>query len=267
MASCGMQSSCGRKQVVQKSCGQNTCDLKKQQYASILPDFSDYKQYKPTQNCYLDGRYFNKVFCKYPGLISEPLCIYLGSGGFDATMPHTKINTNYDGLLRIIIETDEAKHATVAILDHAKKNAYWFEPFSSSFDILIQSIIEKYIGYQVIRVPQQAPNVTNPNCDASGFCTAYIIKYAYDYLNDQPVDFSMIKSFASRVEQEYVLVGGEPDITFGWLDNPRTRNALIGGLGGLAVGSLLGGGFGGALLGAGIGGLGGYALSGPGGLF
>ena len=234
---------------------------------SCIPDLSDYKQYKPTQNCYLDGRYFNKVFCKYPGLIKEPLCIYLGANGFDATMPHSKIDTNYDGLLRVVIETDNAKHSTLAILDHAKKNAYWFEPFSSPFDIVIQSIIEKYIGYQVIRVPHQAPNVTNKNCDASGFCTAYVIKYAYDYLNDQPTDLTMIKSFASRVEQEYVLVGGEPDVTFGWLDDPRNRNLLIGaGLGALG-GGLLFGGTGGLLGGAALGGLGGFALSGPGGPF
>ena len=231
-------------------------------------DLYDYKQYHPTPSCYLDGRYFNEVFCKYPGLIKEPLCIYLGRAGFDATMPPTKINKSHKGLLRVIIKTDHARHSTLAILDHSNKRAYWFEPFSSSFDLIIQSIIEKYIGYHVIRVPHQASNLTNPNCGGeSGFCNAYVIKYAYDYLNDQPIDLTMIKSFASRIEEEYLLVRGEPDITFGWLDNPTNRNALIGGLAGAGIGGLAFGGLGGALLGGGVGALGGYALTGPDRLF
>lgn len=251
MATCGMKSSCGKKQLSQG------------QYVELngyFTDLYDYKQCHPTQSCYLDGRYFNKVFCKYPGLIKEPLCIYLGSGGFDATMPHIKINTNYQGLLRVVIETDVAKHSTLVILDHAKRNAYWFEPFSSPFDIMIQSIIEKYVGYQVIRVPHRAANVTSQGCDISGFCNAYVIKYAYDYLNKRTIDLTMIKSFASRIEEEYVLAEGEPDITYGWLDDPRNKALLIGAGLGAGTGLLLGGGAAGLLGGAALGGIGGYTL-------
>ena len=36
-------------------------------------DLDDYVNYPVTRSCYLDGRYFNKVFANYPGLVKEPL--------------------------------------------------------------------------------------------------------------------------------------------------------------------------------------------------
>ena len=38
-------------------------------------NLDNYLNLKDTSSCYLDGRYFNKVFERYPGLISEPLNI------------------------------------------------------------------------------------------------------------------------------------------------------------------------------------------------
>jgi len=40
-------------------------------------NLDNYKLYPNTESCYLDGRYFNKVFARYPGLIREPLNIII----------------------------------------------------------------------------------------------------------------------------------------------------------------------------------------------
>ena len=247
---------------------------------STLPNFCDYKQYKPTESCYLDGRYFNKVFANYPGLIREPLVIKIGNNGINAFMKPTHFDTNYDGVLRVTVEVEGsqvssgcgkktlpcARHDMLVLLNCATMTGYLFTSYPSHLDNLIVNVIAKYLGYKIYKVPQKAPLVKNKNCDLSGFCTAYAIKYAYDYLNDQPFDLTRIRSFASRVEGEYPVLRGEADKSYGWLDNPQNRNAVIGGLGGAALGGLVGGPTG-LLLGAGIGGLGGYALSGPGGPF
>lgn len=232
----------------------------------ILPNLDNYTSYSPTKNCYLDGRYFNKVFENYPGLVKNPLVIRLDQNGYSAHMHACHVPTDCNSLIRVVIETPETCHSSLLILDHETGIGYWFEAFTSPYDEFIHAILGKYTGYKIYHLDDRAPNVRTPKCDASGFCTAYTIKYAYDYLNDQPSDLKNIRSFAARVEDEYPALRGDPDIAYGWLDNPRTRNAIIGALGGGLGGSLLGGGTG-ALIGAGLGGLGGYALSGPGGLF
>lgn len=234
-------------------------------YRSFLPDLTGYKKYPETKNCYLDGKYFNTIFQDYPGLIEEPLVLSFQDKGFEMGMRQCNVNTECEGLLRTVIETPSARHSTLCILDYQNNMAYWFNPFISEYDDMFQRLISKYLDTQVIRVPEVAPNVKSYGCDMSGFCNAYVTKYAYDYLSGHKPDLSRIKSFAGMLETEFPLqiAEGEEDITFGLFDDPRTRGALIGGLGGAAIGGLLGGGTG-ALVGAGVGGLGGYALSGNG---
>ena len=249
------------------SCGCNSTKANGRTTSSNgLLNLGDYKKLQPTKSCYLDGRYFNKVFANYPGLISEPLVINLKKDGYSAEMPAIEFNTDQSSLLRVIIEAPGARHSTLLILNHRTGQGYWFQPFPSVFDEAIRKILAKYIGYQIIKTPHQAPDVKSDHCPMSGFCNAYIIKYAYDYINDLPSDMDDIKSFASRVESEYPKLIGKPDIAYGFLDNPQTRNSLIGGLGGAAIGGLVGGGSG-LLIGGLVGGIGGYALSGNNGIF
>jgi hypothetical protein len=233
--------------------------------SALVSDLSHYKDFAPTKSCYLDGRYFNQVFASYPGLIREALTIKIIGETYTAKMPKCAVNHNYDGLLRVVIEAEGVRHATLVILDHQTQTGYWFEPFSSSLDGDLAKIIAQYIGYQIVQVPHHAPKVKNANCDRSGFCTAYCIKYAHDYLHDKPFDLTKIKSFSSCVENKYVCGKGKVDKCYGLFDGNRGVGTLIGaGAGALIGGPLLGGGVGGALGGAALGGLGGYALSSPG---
>lgn len=40
-----------------------------------LPDLDDYMEYPETDNCYLDGRYFDLVFQNFSGYINSPMYI------------------------------------------------------------------------------------------------------------------------------------------------------------------------------------------------
>ena len=103
---------------------------------------------------------------------------------------------------------------------------------------------------------------TNPDCPISGFCVAYAIKYGYDTILGRNVDLSDIRKFAHRIEEVIgPLDSNNPDIEYGLFDG-RAGGALLGGLGGAAIGTIVTGGSpAGALTGALIGGTAGYLLS------
>lgn len=232
-------------------------------------NLDDYKQYPPTNSCYLDGRYFNMVFDTYPGLIREPLYIHIDERNNDiitgAVMKNVIPNVNYLGLLRVVIVTPTSKHSNLLIIDYRSGIAYWFDPVYHRLDRTVKQVATEYLSlYMNVRLVDasvEMPDIRNPNCNRSGFCLAYVIKCAYDTLLNRNFDGSDIDRFASIIEDLYgPLDPNFADIEYGWLDAPANRNLLIGGLGGATIGALLGGGTG-ALIGGGLGALGGYALT------
>ena len=60
----------------------------------IFPNLYDYKRYPNTQNCYLDGRYFNLVFENFPGLNDDPLYI-----STKTSQNEQKIKVNIESIL------------------------------------------------------------------------------------------------------------------------------------------------------------------------
>ena len=58
-------------------------------------DMYDYKKYPAIKNCYLDGRYFNKVLGNYPGLITNPLKIFLSDTAQNKNYVHWFITSYY----------------------------------------------------------------------------------------------------------------------------------------------------------------------------
>jgi hypothetical protein len=242
---------------------------------SYTDNLDQYKSYPPTTSCYLDGRYFNKVFARYPGLITSPLNVYVvrdrmsGDLSYRTHMNEAHINNAYPGLLRVIINTPEGRHSSLLIIDYRNAKIFRFDPYgrNSPYFDQVNAVIEKYLdtflNFQLYIIDDMVPQVYNPRCDVSGYCLAFVIKYAYDYLNRRPFDGSEIMRFSNLVEQMYgpLPVEGK-DVEYGLFgnDNPNQgRNMVIGSVGGLALGGLLAG-PGGALLGLGTGALIGSAL-------
>lgn len=239
----------------------------------------NYKHYHPTKSCYLDGRYFNKVFANYPGLISKPLHITIVPNAdnnieYTNQMKQVKINDQYPGLMRVIINAPGSRHSNLLILDYANRKVYRYDPHgtSSPYYNEINQIIKKYLNmyfdFEIIDVNQPVADPGNPICTAqgimNGFCVAYVIKFAYDWLLQRHYDPSDILRFSKAVETLYgPLSDNKSDMEYGLFGNNgggqlNTKGALIGGLGGAAVGGLLMGSGTGML----IGGLGGGLLGG-----
>ena len=241
-------------------------------------NLQNYKYYPSTKSCYLDGRYFNKVFEKYPGLISKPLNISVvvnpdNKIEYTNNMKQAIINDQYPGLLRVIINAKGSRHSNLLILDYSNKKIYRYDPngTSSPYYYHINQIIKKYLGmyfyFDIVDINEPVSDPGNQICREqgikNGFCVAYVIKFAHDWLNQKKYDSSDILQFAGAVEYLYGPLPKEKvDIEYGLFgssgDNFNTKNALIGaGLGGIAGGLLTG-----SATGALVGGIGGGFLGG-----
>jgi len=230
-----------------------------------------YKNYPTTKSCYLDGKYFNRVFARYPGLIQEPLNItivkrrsyknletYLEletyeSFEYSGHMNYTSIDQNLPGLLRVIINTPSGRHSNLLIINYESGTVYRYEPDTTNnlYHDSINKLILEYLGSylnvdKIYDIPSPVVNNYNPKCTSnqikSGFCVAYVIKYAYDYLNGREYDPSDILKFSSAVETIYGPLVGAPDVEYGLIDgdqNLNKNNAMVGGLGGAAIGGLM----------------------------
>jgi len=255
---------------------------------ALIPNLDNYRSGEPTDSCYLDGRYFNKVFEQYPGLVKNPLNVYVEaidepnvkSLKIEADMTRTQLDPNYYGLVRVIIESEIARgnqiiderHCGLLLIDHTAGKIYWLDPANYPYKAKIHLYLANYLGnflddYVVVPVDIDIERLAeNPNCAISGYCTAYAIKYAYDVILGRVPQFDNILSFAGEIEDMYgPLDQTNPDIAYGLFGGPngglsRGQGALLGGLGGAAVGSLAGGGVGGTLLGGALGAGAGYAL-------
>lgn len=238
-------------------------------------NLQNYKYYPPTKSCYLDGRYFNKVFEKYPGLISKPLNISVvvnpdNKIEYTNHMKQGIINDQYPGLLRVIINAKGSRHSNLLILDYSHKKIYRYDPngTSSPYYHHINQIIKNYLGmyfdFDIIDINEPVSDPGNQICREqgikNGFCVAYVIKFAHDWLNQKKYDPSDILQFAGTVEYLYGPLSKEKvDIEYGLFgssDNgPNKQGALVGaGVGALAGGLLIGGGAGvmGGLLAGGL---------------
>ncbi len=246
---------------------------------SYTDNLDNYKLYPDTASCYLDGRYFNKAFNKYLGLIQEPLHIFItrdkktGELRYEEYMRETAINNKYPGLLRVIINTPEGRHSSLVIIDYAGAKIFRFDPYGrlspyfNQVNTIIERYMDRYIDFDMYVIDNppygQKYDEKNPTCEVAGtpggFCVAYVIKYAYDYLNHRDYDPSEILKFVSAVERTYGVLPEEgKDVEYGLFGNPNPnqgRNVGIGILGGSLLGGVLTGSPAGILVGAGIGGL------------
>jgi len=219
-----------------------------------------------SKNCYLDSRYFYKCLLRYPGTVANPLNIVIGKRRHNIFMKDTKINTDFPNLLRLTIKTPDTRHSNLLIVDYKDGKVYRFEPLGKTAPYYdkINDMLEDYLGMffdfdlEIIDIEEGVYDEKNPKCRKSGFCVAYVILYCYAFLNGKEYNPRNIRRFARKIEKTYGTLPmdfSEPEYGFG--DPNQGRNMLIGGLGGLALGGVVGGG-----QGALIGGLGGAAIGG-----
>ncbi len=201
-------------------------------------NLDDYVSEYEANVCYLDGRYFNLLLKNYPGLIQEPLYITIynrDTEKVNVKFQPQEINKNFYGLLRLIIDTPEEKHCNLLIFDYSTSKIYRFDPFRSKYYEKVNTIIEKaFPDYKVENIAAPVENIENPDCNVSGFCTAYALLYAYAFLNGKEFNPDNIRRFITKVENLYgPLPKGGEEIEYG----PRRRGRRRGFIAGTAIAS------------------------------
>jgi hypothetical protein len=235
-------------------------------------DLEGYESLPESKSCYLDGRYFNKVFADYPGLLENPMHLDITvnrltqrgrteeKASFSVRLMESDIDESMPGLLRLVIHTHHrgrsSKHSNLLILDYQNGIIYRFEPLGENAPYFneINNIVHTYLNqflnfdFEVVdfKVDEELDE-QNPDCtargDKSGYCIAYIIKFAYDYLNGFEFEPANIRRFVTKIERTYgKLKEGNPDIEYGPDDGPsRGQKQAIGAGAGLLGGALLAG--------------------------
>ena len=238
----------------------------------------NYRTYEPSERCYLDGRYFNRVLEEYPGLnktpivfrISEKEAVQTETEGWQqefkikelSSTIHVNLNDQYPDLVRIIIEIARngkvlSRHSNLLVVDPRNKTAYRFESLAShKYFFEVNDALELFVNtalpdYKFMPMELHPQKLEEGKCAGKGYCIGYTIKLATMFVTGQPLEFSEdptdIYRFAAAVEAMFPLEEGEPDLEYGpgnWL--PTLAGAGIGGL--LTGGGLLGT-IGGGLLG------------------
>ncbi len=236
-----------------------------------LVDLDDYLNYPRTNKCYLDGRYFNLVFEDYEGLIKDPLYVIITDDNIEVlfnTFDQKIFNMPRFLLMRVVIISENTKHANLLIFDKDNNVCYRFDPHRNmhGFELhrLIDESIQDYLNisfnFKLYNINVDFDPEFNEDCDISGYCVAYIIKYAYDFLLDRSFDPYDIRRFANKIESEYedlLDINEEPDVEYGIFDDPRIRNAAIAG----GISALAGGLLGGSLASAAVSGLAGGGIT------
>jgi hypothetical protein len=225
------------------------------------------------RHCYFDRRYFEIVLRDhgFTNLLSAPIYLTLTKTGYSFDSNGVLSNLDRITFGCLVIRSEQINHTTLVIIDPKMKCCSWWNPCFSSSPIMleitrraIEPIQLFFRDYEFYWIKELVEDVVMENCpDGSGFCNAYVLKYALDLHLDRDWNFSNIVQFAHDVEKHYkhLLPKSNPEVEFGGPGGPG--GLLVGGLGGALVGGALAG-PGGALVGGLTGATVGGALGGAG---
>ena len=193
----------------------------------------EYSREQDSKSCYLDGRYFNMVLADYPGLIKEPMYIVIKQiKSYNTKSLREKVyvnikpvqpDTKHPGILRLIIDTPKGRHCNLLILDYESGTLFRFEPlgntetyFSKVNDLLEDVFPDFELDNIHVDFEDTVLDEKNPNCRTSGFCTAYVLKYALAFISGKDYDPHSIRKFVAHVERKFgPLPKGNEEIEYG----------------------------------------------------
>lgn len=218
-----------------------------------------YMQYPESNECYLDGRYFNEVFRGYPGLCTEPLHVNISSHPIckdkmqncvDAYMRECQVeDINSTLLIRVVTDMDNVvHHSSLLMIEPPVAGIRRGILFNSSEVSCVDPKQTQYTQY-LAQVVYQAMAIKIPNldlypynlqtnklptrCRMSGWCNAFIIMYAVSSLTGRCYDPANVKRYASMIECCYPLCPhSQPEVQYG---GDSLEGAVLGGLAGLAI--------------------------------
>lgn len=187
----------------------------------------NYSKYKPSDRCYLDGRYFNKVLDGYVGLVSKPMRVIISinkksetkkesyeweqefSIDTDGTAIPVRLNPGDPELVRVIVEINrkyqsqkdsrslKSRHSNLIIIDADAKRIMRFEPLKShKYKNILNEFFERYFKrflpdyeYLEIELHPQSIKEDDVECKDKGMCVAYVTKLAVLVALDKEPEF------------------------------------------------------------------------------
>lgn len=237
----------------------------------------DYKKNAPP--LFLDGRFFNLVLGKSDEVSTKPIIVKLKASGTTTNLESIYVDiTRPIVIFRVIVELYEqvtirgvlkdtiyTRHSNLLIIDNVNRTITRFEPLQANdYTGNINSALIEHFKYQLPQHTYGEYDIHPQKLGNVGLCVAYVIKFAYFYIINQPIIFddeSDIIRFSLYINKLYSKqLRGQPDIEYGGM-NPVLGGAAVGGLTGGLVGGLVAGPVG-AVVGLGVGALGGAAIAG-----
>ena len=201
-----------------------------------LSNSNDLVSYQETKSKYLDGRYFNVVLANlHEGVVQKSLKIKIkndptkGSVGISAKLDPSHLKHGTINIIRVVVESPDVRHSCLLIIDFDKMILLFWNPKSTCdlnpVDVKIINIVKEYVSiYGDIEFRILYDTVP----PVPGFCNAYVIKFALDWIMARPFDGKDIKRFASFIETHFKEhLFGYPDVEYLIFGPHVARTALV----------------------------------------
>ncbi|MFS8158763.1 MAG: hypothetical protein ACMG6E_00860 [Candidatus Roizmanbacteria bacterium] len=254
---------------------------------------ASYQEYEPSEECYLDGRYFRAVLGNYEGLVHRHLHVVIKTSTkvveeeswkqeFQATIAkldekpiQLTLDPNYVELLRVIVEVEKggeqkSRHSNLLIFNNRDKKIMRFEPLAThKYHHIVNDLLKMHFAqylptytYSELALhPQHIASSkeaeTNVECESKGMCVAFVTKLAAMISVGAEVSFSEDPAAAEEDIRRFAeAIKQNYEVGDGKPDieyGPRGRHAAVGGVAGALLGGALIGGLGGVLLGGAVG--------------
>lgn len=182
----------------------------------------------------MDGRYFNKVLEEYEGLIPNPLYLTITDSDVQAKMESSHLTMDVLNVMRVVITTPKMRHSTLLVIDPCEMMYWWWNPRVGDSNLRLHTqcrlLIKQYMG----KFGTFAERAIEEPIAHSGYCNAYVLKYALSLALGEEYEEGSIITFAREVEANYAVTG-PPELEY------EFGGAAIGAIGGLILGGAIAG--------------------------
>ena len=204
-----------------------------------ISELINYQRYRPSDECKLDGRYFNIVCNKYAGVMEHPIEIHIKPKSVMIKVRDIVYDYSILTVSRVIIFAANVRHSSVLFVDSSEKTVELWDPIEPGMSDTYVEQIKSALQYQLVPegftfnyTPAYFIPKFHKNCSAGyrGYCNAYVLRETLSRIIHTDSDMSGdIRSFITAVEENYSYkLTGSPDIEYGF--GSFLAGALVGGV-------------------------------------
>ena len=204
-----------------------------------ISELINYQGYRRSNECKLDGRYFDIVCNKYAGVMKYPIEIHIKSKSVMIRVREIVYDYSILTVARVTIFDSNIRHSSVLFVDSSKKTLELWDPIEPGMTDNYVEQIKNALKYQLVPEGftfQYTPAYFIPEfsnkCSVGrrGYCNAYVLREALNRIINKTFDTTGdIRSFITAVEENYSdKLTGNPDIEYGF--GSFLAGAVVGGV-------------------------------------